>query len=718
MERKVFLKKIKYWSLVLLLTVFIKTELKAQAPPNCPAATGFPSTGQIFVVTRTDDWPDENNSPVVGQLRWAIAQANRCRPIAGGRHIIQFNIPGPGPYLFKPFIMYPRIQSSVTIDGFSQPGSSYGNPMIVIDGSYASAGGVRSVNYTAEGYGSYSADFSSSSDKGRCFEENYDYTLGGSGTAIIWRGLVLNNFKTTAPLVQIGAIHMNTGSGFVVEGCFIGTDQTGNIAVPNDAGITVNSPGNCSDPLEGNHIIGSTDPNLKNIISGNNMWGIQIMKTFGIQVLNNYIGVAKDGSPLGNGENGIRMWLWNFAVIVKGNRIENNSGNGIALWYAGASCGGDNVYNSRFEGNSIKYNTLNGMSFLNSQVYDHVVGVDVSGVGVPNDISYNGQNGVYVAEWWNGSSYAGGASRTVQIRKNKIVCNGQKPINLNYGSSNPGNQNIQKPVINTTFSTTATIIGTAPANKLIDLYAMSLCANCSVSGSQGDGWAWIGSTVSDGVGNWSISGSFNGQVSATATDNVGATNSRNTSEFSSCLYVNALPVKFLQFTATKSNEEALLEWSTATEKNNAYFEIQRSIDGIYFETIKIVSATGNAIEVQSYSCLDSEISEGEIYYYKIKQVDADGQFSFSTTISIDLNGDEEVVHLYPNPASDNIELKLSSGSIVSIALYDLLGRALISINDIHTHSYKLMISEMATGIYVLKINTDKNKSYQEKIYKK
>jgi hypothetical protein len=153
----------------------------AQAPPNCPAATGFPATGQTFVVTRTDDWPDENNSPVVGQLRWAIAQTNRCRPTGGGTHHIIFNIPGTGPFIFKPFIMYPRIQSTTIIDGFTQSGSSYGNPMIVIDGSFASNGTTRCVNYTAEGYGSYCSDFSSSSDIGRCFEENYDYSLGGSG---------------------------------------------------------------------------------------------------------------------------------------------------------------------------------------------------------------------------------------------------------------------------------------------------------------------------------------------------------------------------------------------------------------------------------------------------------------------------------------------------------------------------------------------------------
>ncbi len=701
--------------IVLLLLLFVKIKLFAQAPPNCPGVTGFPATGQTFVVTRTDDWPDENNSPVVGQLRWAIAQANRCRAV-GGRHVIQFNIPGPGPYIFKPFIMYPRIQSSVTIDGFSQPGSSYGNPMIVIDGEYASAGGVRSVNYTAQGYGSASRDFSSSSDKGRCFEENYDYTLGGSGTAIIWRGLVLNNFHTTAPLVPIGAIHMNTGGGFIVEGCFIGTDYTGNIARSNDAGITMNSPGNCGDPAFGNHIIGSTNPDLRNIISGNDQWGIQVMKTYGVQILNNYIGLSKSGAPMGNGGNGIQMWLWNYNILVKGNRIENNGGNGITLWEANG-CGGQDVNGNRFEGNTINRNALNGMQFLNSGVYDHVVGVDVSGAGTPNEIAYNGWNGVYVAEWWDGSAYAGGASRTVQIRKNSIYCNGQKAINLNYGTPNPGNQNIQRPIINTSTSTATLLRGTAPANKLIDIYGMSPCASCTSSGSQGDGFVWVGSTLSDGTGNWSFAGTFHGQMSATAADNTGSTNSRNTSEYSTCIYIDNLPVTFLDFSVVKSSGEVVLQWTTSFEENNAFFEVQRSTDGSYFETMHIESGAGNSSSLQYYSYTDQQVVEGMQYYYRIRQVDRDGAFSFSKILTVHFGKGDYFFSVAPNPAQESVLVRLSNDLIYEIKLLDLAGQEVLSLKGNKENVQRLSLSGLAAGVYVLKVISVNNKCYQEKMYK-
>ena len=96
-----------------------------------------------------------------------------------------------------------------------------------------------------------------------------------------------------------------------------------------------------------------------------------------------------------------------------------------------------------------------------------------------------------------------------------------------------------------------------------------------------------------------------------------------------------LPVKLEYFTAYKDNNESLLKWATATEINNYYFDIERSVDGITFESLsKVYSLSSNSNTELSYQFSDKSPLNGT-NYYRLKQVDLDGNFEYSWLVPVD-----------------------------------------------------------------------------------
>lgn len=108
-----------------------------------------------------------------------------------------------------------------------------------------------------------------------------------------------------------------------------------------------------------------------------------------------------------------------------------------------------------------------------------------------------------------------------------------------------------------------------------------------------------------------------------------------------------LPVEWLSFEASAQNGGTQLSWSTATETNNDYFEILRSIDGEHYETIGKTEANGTTSFEIRYEFFDDSPVEG-INYYKIKQVDNDGKYSFTHVESVNI---DKRFSIYPQPVN-------------------------------------------------------------------
>ncbi len=101
-------------------------------------------------------------------------------------------------------------------------------------------------------------------------------------------------------------------------------------------------------------------------------------------------------------------------------------------------------------------------------------------------------------------------------------------------------------------------------------------------------------------------------------------------------YTTLLPIELIDFTYSSLPNATSLNWETATEKNSDYFEILKSEDGIYFNSIGNVKASGNSNKLKKYNFRDDKISNS-VAYYKLKMVDLDQSFEYSPLIAVDVS---------------------------------------------------------------------------------
>jgi hypothetical protein len=157
-----------------------------------------------------------------------------------------------------------------------------------------------------------------------------------------------------------------------------------------------------------------------------------------------------------------------------------------------------------------------------------------------------------------------------------------------------------------------------------------------------------------------------------------------------------LPVKFLDLNASINDKKTLLSWSTSSEINNNGFEIERSIDGYNFETIGFVKGIGNSNKINNYSF---EYASTESAFYRLKQIDFNGQFEYSNTIATKNNKIE--AEILPNPFKDEITIS-NNATINKIEIVDVTGKIIYS--EIQNNN-KILIhtGNLKTGIYFIKV---------------
>lgn len=149
----------------------------------------------------------------------------------------------------------------------------------------------------------------------------------------------------------------------------------------------------------------------------------------------------------------------------------------------------------------------------------------------------------------------------------------------------------------------------------------------------------------------------------------------NTNIGFSYLVQAALPVSFTSFTASAKGAAAQLEWRTASERNNSHFEVERSVDSRSWTTIGRVAGNGDSDRELRYSFLDPAPQAG-LNYYRLRQVDFDGQFDYSALVQLYLEQPHKL-SASPNPSAAQLRLswpaELPQGSL---SIYALDGRRL------------------------------------------
>ncbi len=174
-----------------------------------------------------------------------------------------------------------------------------------------------------------------------------------------------------------------------------------------------------------------------------------------------------------------------------------------------------------------------------------------------------------------------------------------------------------------------------------------------------------------------------------------------------------VPVELLHFGASPRENAITLEWQTASEVNSAGFELQRSTDeGRIFEKIAwIDSQQGNSIDLRTYQYTDSEVKKGVPYYYRLKQIDLDGQFEFSPVVHAQLS-EKAALHIWPNPVTDQLTVQLDAPTTATtnrVEIVDITGKTVWSSTiekEELTAGYPLTINDLEKGTYIIVVKNE------------
>ncbi|MEO7210110.1 MAG: T9SS type A sorting domain-containing protein, partial [Chitinophagaceae bacterium] len=186
-------------------------------------------------------------------------------------------------------------------------------------------------------------------------------------------------------------------------------------------------------------------------------------------------------------------------------------------------------------------------------------------------------------------------------------------------------------------------------------------------------------------------------------------------------YTNTLPVTFKNFDGVMKNGQSLLKWTTTNEINNKGFDVERSTDGQVFSPIGFVAGQNNSGIENNYTYTDVKPVNGT-NYYRLKQIDNDGKFAYSSIIQLKNVIADFAWSVYPNPIVNDgwMQVQLPNAAKVSVQIISSTGDIMSMIDkgtlQTGTYSIPLNMNKAAKGIYVVKLIVD-NKTYSKTIVK-
>lgn len=140
---------------------------------------------------------------------------------------------------------------------------------------------------------------------------------------------------------------------------------------------------------------------------------------------------------------------------------------------------------------------------------------------------------------------------------------------------------------------------------------------------------------------------------------------------------STLPVTLVSFSSQKRGTDAVLSWKTAMELDNKGFEVQASADGFTYTAIGFVAAqSSNSTQGYSYTYTDRRYGKAGTMYYRLKQIDTDGQFEYFGPKAVDFGNASLTITAYPNPFSSEVELTIGAATDeeLSLVLTDARGK--------------------------------------------
>ncbi len=189
-------------------------------------------------------------------------------------------------------------------------------------------------------------------------------------------------------------------------------------------------------------------------------------------------------------------------------------------------------------------------------------------------------------------------------------------------------------------------------------------------------------------------------------------------ESSCALFANQdvpLPVELTQFSAQPSENAVALSWETASEADNAGFEVQmQGADTPDWQMVQFIPGAGTTSEPQNYRHTVADLAPGT-YRFRLKQIDFDGTFEYSEVVEarLELVGQYQLSQAYPNPFTNQADftLTLAEAQPVRIDLYDATGRRIWVVHDGWlrgqvTHRFSVNADGLPSGIYMYRVVGD------------
>jgi hypothetical protein len=330
----------------------------------------------------------------------------------------------------------------------------------------------------------------------------------------------------------------------------------------------------------------------------------------------------------------------------------------------------------------------------------------------------------------------------LNITQNITNYNGT-PINLTSGcasiiaSTTPSTSGINSTLLN---NTNLNFCGSAPAQAPATIPITSVSNNGSgayritmSSGPATNGYVQISGVtgVSNLNGYWKVI-----QINSTTFDLIGSTYTAGAVFSSSQVIIDQtklklgtstylgysgctnpcapLPIKLVSFNAYKEDGNVKIVWQTIEEKNNQYYVIEKSTDGINYQTVTTIDGNRNSTRLLTYTEYDFTPYAG-ISYYRLKQIDYDGTYTYSSIAVVNFDGNTEWT-VFPNPSVDGsftIRSNFSEDDIMSVTVTDVTGNRVRYYAD-SDYTQEMKVSGLAAGLYIVTIQT-LTESYSKKL---
>ena len=166
-----------------------------------------------------------------------------------------------------------------------------------------------------------------------------------------------------------------------------------------------------------------------------------------------------------------------------------------------------------------------------------------------------------------------------------------------------------------------------------------------------------------------------------------------------------LPVKLISFNATVKNDVVNLNWQTASELNNDYFEIERSIDNRQWTKVGKVKGNGTTNVVSNYQFTDlinPSTNQPINIYYRLKQVDFDGKSTLSEERVVNFKQTNTYWNIYPNPATNELHIETLGNEKFGVQLFDVTGKKVME-NVLIINNTNINTSSLYEGMYFVRI---------------